>query len=97
MKVRYTERAVLDLTEVLHFLESRNPAAAKRVLSSVRDTVRTLGKHPRSGRAQAVQGVRKAVVLPHGHVIHYGVGQAENTVSILSIQSPAQDRPYDER
>jgi plasmid stabilization system protein ParE len=96
VRVRYTERAAQDLQDLLEFLESRNPAAVAKALTAIRTAVRVLGKHPMTGRAQDLRGVRKAVVMPQGYAVYYGIDEAASFVSIAAIQVPAQNRTFDE-
>ncbi len=96
MRVRYTARAARDLEEILHFLQSRNPAALGKALTAIRAAVRVLGKHPLTGRLQDMRGVRKAVVQPQGYLVYYGVDEAASFVSIAAIRTPTTARPFDE-
>ena len=94
MRVRYTARAAQDLTGILEFLQSRNPASTAKVLAGIRTSVRLLGKHPFTGRAQAMGEVRKAGAAGTAHLIYYDVDEAQSLVSILAIQTPSRDQPY---
>jgi plasmid stabilization system protein ParE len=61
MNVRYTRRAVEDLTEIATYLSERNPHAAVRVRRTIEQSLTYLTAFPRAGRAQTTKGVRKLV------------------------------------
>ena len=50
MKVRYTRRALRQMTEVLEYIEARSPTGAENVKRRLQDIIDLLADHPNSGR-----------------------------------------------
>jgi plasmid stabilization system protein ParE len=61
VKLRFTPRAVCEFAAITDYIRERNPAAAKRVRSSILKSIDHLTVFPRMGRRQATPGVRKLV------------------------------------
>jgi len=49
-QVRFSPAAIRDLERLREFLQSRNPAAARRAGLAIIDAVKVLGQHPEIGR-----------------------------------------------
>ena len=64
MKVAYSGRAGQDLAEIVDFLVTRNRHAALVVAATIRKRIALLRRYPFSGRAQDIDGVKKAVTVP---------------------------------
>ena len=94
MKVAYSERAGQNLAEIVDLLVARSRHAALVVAATIRKRIALLRRYPFSGRAQDIDGVRKAVTVPFGHLIYHFVEEAAQTVTILSIHHPARDRSF---
>jgi plasmid stabilization system protein ParE len=92
MKLRFTSRAIRDIAEIADYIRTRNPAAAARVRDSILDSLRTLMLFPNSGRAQALEGVRKLVTRRYRYLVYYVVDTSADEMVILTIQHPARDR-----
>ena len=50
MRARWTRTAVVDLLEVVRYVATDHPAAARRLRDQLRDTTRVLAEHPQMGR-----------------------------------------------
>ena len=88
MRLRFTPRAISDLTEIADYIRERNPTAAR----AVRDAILTL--FPDIGRRQTVEGVRKLVLRHYGHLAYYTVDRAHEEIVVLTIRHPARQREY---
>ena len=53
MKLRFTPRAVENISDVAAYVRERNPAAALRLQSDIYDTLQNLLIFPRAGRQQS--------------------------------------------
>lgn len=74
MKLRFTPRALRDLTELADYIRAENPAAAQRVRAAIYETLRNLILFPKVGRRQTTEGVRKVITrkMPLPHLLHGG-------------------------
>jgi len=90
MRVRITDPAKADLTEIRLYLESQSPAAARKMGRFLRDACLSLADFPNRNRAGSVPGTRENVTV-WPYVIVYRVAEAE--VQILRVWHGAQDRP----
>ena len=61
MKLRFTPRAIHDLTEIGDYVAERSPSGALRVRAAIIDSLKRLTAFPQSGRRQTIDGVRKVV------------------------------------
>ena len=94
MRLRFTPRATQDLAAIGDYVRSKNPAAAVRVRAAILETLRMLGRFPRAGRAQTVEGVRKIVTRRYAYIIYYSVDDAAREIIIDTIQHPSRARAY---
>lgn len=92
MKLRFTPRAVRNLTAIGDYLTEQNPAAAARVRADIYDGLRDLLLFPQLGRPQRSEGVRKLVTRRYAYLVYYIVDQDE--VIALSIRHPARRREH---
>ena len=94
MRLRFTRRAIQDLTEIADFLGAHDPAAARRVQAAILRTVENVAWFPWSGRRQDVEGVRKSIVRRFPYMIFYPVDDAAEEVSVLAIRPASRKRAY---
>ena len=93
MRIVYAARAGRNLADIVDALRSRNRHAALVVAATIRKRIALLARHPTSSRAQDIDGVRTAVTVPFGYVIHHAVDEAAKVVTVLAILPPPRDRP----
>lgn len=93
MRIAYAARAGRNLAEIVDALKARNRHAALVVAATIRKRIALLARHPFSGRAQDVDGVRMAVTVPFGYVVLHAVDETARMVTILAIVPPPRDRP----
>ncbi len=96
MKLRFTPRAVQDLSAIADYVSSRNPPPALRVRAAILDCVQNLLIFPRAGRVQSVAGVRKIVSRKYPYLIYYTADDKEEEIIIVTVQHPAQEREYED-
>jgi toxin ParE1/3/4 len=96
MKLRFTVRALNDLTQTADYFESRNPVAGQRVLRAIYEGLRNIASFPQSGRRQSVEGVRKFVTRRHRYFIYYPVDIAADELRIITVAHPVQQRDFED-
>jgi toxin ParE1/3/4 len=94
MKLRFTPRAIADLTEIAEYIRERNPKASQAVREAILSSLRTLALFPDIGRRQTIEGVRKLVVRRYRYLAYYTVDHAHDEIAILTIRHPARRREY---
>ena len=90
MKVRYTRRALRQLTEILAFIDARSPQGADNVKRRLQAVINLLTDHPNSGRLTSKNGIRRAVVRPYPYVIFY---RSDTTGIVIHGVRQAARRP----
>ena len=68
MKVRYTRRALRQMTEVLDYIEARSPSGAENVKRRLQGIIDLLADHPDSGSTTDKGNIRRFVVIPYPYV-----------------------------
>jgi len=91
VKVTYSRRALGDIDAIGEFLNTKNPAAATKVVVSIRSAIRMISQQPFAGRLQDT-GARRFVAMPYGYLIYYGVDT--RGIEIITVQHPARDRVF---
>jgi toxin ParE1/3/4 len=95
MKLRFTPRAIQDLTEIADYIRARSLAGARRVRSAILASLQNLTLFPRMGRAQTVEGVRKLVTRKYSYFVYYTIDDAAEEIVILTIQHPSREREFE--
>jgi toxin ParE1/3/4 len=91
MRLRFTPRAITDLTEIAEHIRADNPAAAIRVRNAIVETIGLILEFPSIGRAQNIAGVRKAIVRKLPFLIYYLVDTQSGEIVVLTIRHAARD------
>jgi toxin ParE1/3/4 len=93
VRVRYSPRAVKDLTEIADYLVGRSPQGARAVEAAIRTTVALIADFPGCGRHVAQRPtVRVIPVTRYPYLIFYTV--ADDAVVVLHIRHAAR-KPLD--
>ncbi len=92
MRIRWTQPAAHDLTNICEYIEEHaTPAIARRVALSIFRSVNSLEKFPHLGRAGRKVDTRELVITSLPYVAVYRV--REEVIEILRILHGAQDWP----
>jgi toxin ParE1/3/4 len=92
MRLRWTQPAARDLTNICDYIEGHDtPATARRVALLIYRSVNSLQKFPHRGRAGRKPGTRELVVTNLPYIVIYRV--REGVVEIARILHGAQDWP----
>jgi toxin ParE1/3/4 len=93
VKLRYTQRARRQLDAIHDYLTERNPDAALRVVTRIREFTRLLEEHPSIGRMGTLPDTRELVVPRLPYIIVYRMGRKDKECAeILAVFHTAQDR-----
>jgi toxin ParE1/3/4 len=95
MKVRYRQRALLDIGNILAYIGERNPRAARDVVARIRSAADRLGVWPRAGHIGRAQGTLEWAVVGLPYVIVYEIDEVADEVAIIAVFHGAQDRDVD--
>ena len=81
--------ALDDLEAIVDFIETHNPAAARRIGNAIRDTAERLPDHPYMYRTGRIPGTREALITPN-YVLVYRV---TDVIEILAVLHTRQQYP----
>jgi toxin ParE1/3/4 len=87
MKIRFTSRAVRNLSDISDYVRAENPHAATRVRESILSSIKLLADFPELGKSQA-DGVRKIITRKYNYRVYYAAERGE--IVILAIRHPAR-------
>jgi toxin ParE1/3/4 len=96
VKLRFTPRATANIAKIADYIRKRNPSAARRVRSSIYDSLQNLLLFPLIGRQQKEPGVRKHVTPRYAYLVYYTIDEVEEEIIILSVKHSAQEREHDD-
>jgi plasmid stabilization system protein ParE len=65
MKVRYTLRAFAERERIFESLDARNPEAARRVVTLIKQRIEGLGEQPHKGRRTSRLGIYTLWITPY--------------------------------
>ncbi len=79
----WLKEALADLQGIHDYIARDNPAAARRVVKTIRDDVTVLEQHPMIGRAGRIEGTRELVIGRYPYIVAYRA--RESSVNILAV------------
>ncbi|WP_247552222.1 type II toxin-antitoxin system RelE/ParE family toxin [Bradyrhizobium sp. 138] len=91
MKVRYTKRALVQIDEVLTYIDARSLQGANHVRDRIVALIALLGDHPYAGRQTNRAYVRRLPVNPYPYLIDYRVTETE--IVIMRFRHAARRPP----
>ena len=94
MRISYTPRALADLTAIADYLKPLSAQGLANVRAHILRTLQYLVRHPRLGRLQSVENVRKIGIRKYPYFIYYIVDDDLNEIVILAVQHAARKQPY---
>lgn len=86
-RVVYSANAIANLARAFEFLAKRNPDAAARAVTAIREAVEVLARHPLIGR-RVEQELRELVISfgRSGYVALYRYRPARDEVRVLALR-----------
>ena len=92
MRIRWTEPAARDFTQICDYIQEHDSgAAARRVALSIYERVNALIEFPERGRRGRIKGTRELVLTGLPYLAVYRV--REHDVEVLRILHGAQSWP----
>jgi toxin ParE1/3/4 len=92
MRVRYALAARFDIDGIYEFLAKRNPTAASRVVTRIRQAAERLGEFPHLGHVGRAPATFEWTVRRLPYIIVYEVREERAEVVVLGVFHGAQDR-----
>ena len=71
MRLRWHRQALNDLNGIHDYIAKESPAAARRVVLSIRDQAKLLLQHPAIGRPGRLQETRELVISRYPYIVAY--------------------------
>jgi toxin ParE1/3/4 len=71
VKVRYTRRALRQMSDILEYVQAHSPQGAENVKRRLKAAIDLLADYPESGRATDRGDLRRIVANPYPYVIFY--------------------------
>ena len=90
MRLVWTNRAKRDLVEIVSYIWTDNPTAARKIRSRVETLAAYLKSQPFIGRMGAIVGTREAIPHPSYRIVYQVTGE---TVFILRIVHTSRQWP----
>ena len=81
--VFWLKEALADLRGIHAYIARDNPAAARRVVKTIRDEVKGLEQHPMIGRAGRIEGTRELVIRQYPYIVAYR--SVDSAVHVLAV------------
>lgn len=91
MKVRYTKRALVQIDEVLTYIEAHSPQGAGHLRDRIVSLIALLQDHPYAGRQTTRAYVRRLPVNPYPYLMDYRVTETE--IVIMRFRHAARRPP----
>ena len=89
MNLRYTPKALAELTDILAYIAERSPQGARNVQARIQAITALLVQHPHSGQLTSESGLRRIVTLPYPYLIFYEVTAEE--VVVIGVRHAARE------
>lgn len=91
MRLRWSRPALRDLLTIGEYVANDSPAAAARLIQTIREGAELLSHHPHMGRPGRVHGTRELVVTGTPYILPYRVRNDE--IEILAVFHGARRWP----
>jgi toxin ParE1/3/4 len=88
MIVRFTRRALNDLSSILDYLDERSPRGARNVKLAIQRAIDAIGENPAIGRPAGRAGIRGMPVGRYPYLIYWAV--EANEVRVVHIRHGAR-------
>ncbi len=91
-RVIYSQRASQDLIRLYQFLAEKNPAAALRAITTIRDSIGALQSMPKMGRP-IEHGLREWIIdfSSSGYVALYDLNEITDELVVVAIKHQRED------
>ena len=91
-RVIYSQRASQDLIRLYQFLAEKNPAAALRAITAIRDSISSLQRMPKMGRP-IENDLREWIIdfSSSGYVTLYDLNEITDELVVLAVKHQRED------
>ena len=83
MKIRWLRTALVNLDDELNYIAQTDPAAARRVMQRIQQSISSLADNPAMGHPGRIHGTRELIIPNTRYLIPYLVRPRRNTIDIL--------------
>lgn len=91
MKIRYTQTAFAEITEIFHYIAADNPQAAKALVARLERLTESLREFPRMARFADEQGAHVVPIGRYPYLLFYAVEGEE--IVVLHVRHAARRLP----
>ena len=93
MKIKWLRTALLNLDQELDYIAQTDPAAARRVMQRIQQSISSLADHPAMGHPGRIHSTRELIVPNTRYLIPYRVHTRSNTIEILRVFHTSRKPP----
>lgn len=93
MKIKWLRTALLNLDQELNYIAQTDPAAARRVMQRIQQSISTLADNPAMGHPGRIHGTRELIIPNTRYLIPYLVRPRSNTIEILRVFHTSRKPP----
>lgn len=94
MSLRYTRRALAQLSDILSTIAADAPEAASAFAIRVETLASLLTRHPTMGRPTDLEGVRVFAARPYPYLIFYRVDRNDAGITVLRVRHMAREEHW---
>ncbi len=91
MRTIWQDEAERDLDRITKYILKDDPAAAARLIYTIREATRVLSEHPNIGRTGRVEGTRELVISGFPYILPYQIAGQE--IRILAVMHTSRKWP----
>jgi len=91
VKVRYRPTALAQIDAIFNYIASHSPAAADKVVRTIKKSIERLADFPYSARPSKVPGIRELPIVRYPYIVFYAVDEHAQEVHILRVRHTSQD------
>ena len=91
MRIIWLDEAGRDLDRIAEYILKDDPAAALRLIYTIREATRVLSEHPNVGRTGRVEGTRELVISGLPYILPYQIAGQE--IRILAVMHTSRKWP----
>ena len=94
MRVRYTRRALAQISEILATIAEEAPRVAAAFAVRIETLTALLSRHPSMGRTTDLDEVRVFAARPYPYLIFFRVDPGEAGITVLRIRHMARESDW---
>ena len=91
MRIIWLVEAERDIDWIAEYILKDDPAAALRLIYTIREATRVLSEHPNAGRTGRVEGTRELVISGLPYILPYQIAGQE--IRILAVMHTSRKWP----